>query len=86
MSAALPGLEIKLKLHSDLELLPWAKKTKAGFGSGQGFSSDPLQSSSLSTAVTEGVLEMQPNISTGVLTVLGCSNKAPVTVVLEQGE
>lgn len=52
-------------------------------GSGQGFSNDPLQFSSLSTAVTEGVLEMQPNIST----VLVCINKTPFTVVLvQQGE
>lgn len=53
------------------------------FGCGQGFSSDPLQFSGLSTAVTEGVFEMQPNIST----VLGCTNKTPFTVVLvQQGE
>jgi len=55
-------------------------RIKTGFGSGQGFSSDPLQFSSPSTAVTEGVLGMQPNIST----VLGCTNKTPFTVVLVQ--
>lgn len=52
-------------------------------GSGQGFSNDPLQFSSLSTAVTDAILEMQANIST----VLVCINKTPFTVVLvQQGE
>lgn len=54
-----------------------------GFGSDHSSSKDPLQVSGLSTAVTEGVLEMEPSIST----VLWYANKnTSIVGFIQQGE
>lgn len=80
MSAALCVLGNKLKLHKEIWNLCHGQEACLFFAVGRAFPVDLLQFSSLSTAVTQEALEMQPNFSTA----LGCINKTSFAVVLAQ--